>query len=152
VTRTGELMTADVVTIGPEASCHDAVVAMVRHQIRHLPVVDAGGRLCGMVTDRDLRHLLFEPDVFRDVGRVPVERLLSAVPVRDAMSAPAVSVGADAELADAARVMCAEGFGSLPVVEQGRLVGIVTETDLLRHIVGADACCADVEAIVVSYP
>jgi len=48
--------------------------------------------------------------------------------------------------------MAEEKLGSLPVVDRGRIVGIVTETDLLRHIVGADACCTDVEAIVVSYP
>jgi predicted transcriptional regulator len=51
-----------------------------------------------------------------------------------------------------ARVMAEQKLGSLPVVDRGRVVGIVTETDVLRRIVGADACCSDVEAIVVSYP
>ena len=72
--------------------------------------------------------------------------------MRDVMSAPVISVGPAAELEEAARVMAEEKLGSLAVVDHGRIVGIVTETDLLRHIVGADACCADVEAIVVSYP
>jgi CBS domain-containing protein len=48
--------------------------------------------------------------------------------------------------------MAAEKLGSLPIVERGRVAGIVTETNLLRHIVGANACCADVGAIVVSFP
>jgi acetoin utilization protein AcuB len=61
-------------------------------------------------------------------------------------------VSIEADIEEAARVMAEKKLGSLPVVDRGRIVGIVTETDLLRRIVGADACCADVEAIVVSYP
>jgi acetoin utilization protein AcuB len=152
MTKVNALMTGNVVTIDADASGHDAVSLMVRNKIRHLPVVDRAGRLCGIVTDRDLRHRLFAADVFRSIGTVPVERLLSEVRLRDMMSAPAISVGLDTELEEAARVMAEKKLGSLPVVDRGRIVGIVTETDLLRRIVGADACCADVEAIVVSYP
>ena len=152
MTCVNELMSDHVVTIEAGASCHDAVALLARHKIRHLPVVDGDGRVVGMLTDRDLRHHLFEPDVFREIGRVPVEQLLSRVPVSEVMSAPATSIGPSAGLEEAARVMLDQGLGSLPVVERGRIVGIVTETDLLRRIVGADACCSDVEAIVVSYP
>jgi acetoin utilization protein AcuB len=70
---------------------------------------------------------------------VPVERLLSELRLRDVMSAPAISVGLDTEVEEAARVMAEEKLGSLPVVDRGRIVGIVTETDLLRRIIGADA-------------
>lgn len=152
MTRVKELMSGSVVTVAAEASCHDAVTLMVRNKIRHLPVVSRDGLLCGIVTDRDLRHHLFEPEVFRAIGSVPVKRMLSGRPVRDVMSAPVTSIGGDAELEEAARLMREEGLGSLPVVERGRIVGIVTETDLLRRIVGADACCSDVETIVVSHP
>ena len=72
-------MTGNVVTIDADASAHDAVALMVRNKIRHLPVVDDAGLLCGIVTDRDLRHRLFGPDVFRQIGTVPVERLLSEI-------------------------------------------------------------------------
>jgi acetoin utilization protein AcuB len=125
---------------------------MVRQRVRHLPVVTRSGALCGVVTDRDLRHYLFEPDVFRQVGAVSVETLLKGVPVSRVMSSPVITVEADAPLEKAASVMRDEGVGSLPVVDKGRLVGIVTETDLLRRIVGEDACCRDVATIVVSYP
>jgi acetoin utilization protein AcuB len=81
-----------------------------------------------------------------------VERLLSTVSVSQVMSSPVTSIDARAGLDEVARVMREEGLGSLPVVEGDRLVGIVTETDLLRHIVGTDACCGAVESIVVSYP
>ena len=152
MTKVNALMTGNVVTIGAEASGHDAVELMVRKRIRHLPVLDGEGLLCGIVTDRDLRHRLFGADVFRSIGTVPVERLLSEIRVRDVMSAPAISVGLDTELAEAASLMAQKKLGSLPVSDRGRIVGMITETDVLRHIVGANACCADVEAIVVSYP
>lgn len=152
MTRVHELMSRHVVTVGADTSCHDAVGMLARHRIRHLPVVDGDGRLCGIVTDRDLRHHLFEPEVFRAIGTEPVERLLSTVSVSQVMSSPVTSIDARAGLDEVARVMREEGLGSLPVVEGDRLVGIVTETDLLRHIVGTDACCGAVESIVVSYP
>ena len=86
------------------------------------------------------------------IGTVPVERLLSEIRLRKVMSAPAIAVGPDTELAEAASLMAQKKLGSLPVADRGRVVGMITETDLLRHIVGVNACCADVEAIVVSYP
>jgi acetoin utilization protein AcuB len=152
MTRVSQIMSGNVITIDADASCHDAVTLMVRNKIRHLPVVGPHGLLRGIVTDRDLRHHLFEPDVFRAIGFVPVEQLLSAVRVRQIMSAPVISIEPDAELEEAARVMREDKLGSLPVVDGGRIVGIITETDLLRRMVGADACCSEVEAIVVSYP
>ena len=77
--------------------------------------MDGEGLLCGIVTDRDLRHRLFGADVFRSIGTVPVERLLSEIRVRDVMSAPAISVGLDTELAEAASLMAQKKLGSLPV-------------------------------------
>jgi CBS domain-containing protein len=100
-----------------------------------------------------LRHHLFDPRVFKEVGTTAVDILLKVVPVSDVMSSPVLSVESDAELLEAARVMLEDKVGSLPVVEQGRLVGIVTETDLLRQICRADQSCPpDVADIVVSYP
>jgi CBS domain-containing protein len=151
--QVSELMSRDVVTIGLSDSCHDAAARMCRRRIRHLPVVGEGGALEGIVTDRDLRRHLFAPAVFREVGHTSVQTLLDAVPVKDVMSSPAVSVPASAALGEAARLMREHRIGALPVVEGGRLVGILTETDLLREIVREDGwCCPEVETIVVSYP
>jgi acetoin utilization protein AcuB len=147
-----QLMTSDAVTIDEHASCRDAIALMCRKKIRHLPVVNHHGLLRGIVTDRDLRHHLFRADVFRSIGSIPVEQLLAGVPVNRVMSSPVVSVDPEADLEEAARRMLDDKLGSLPVVSDGRIVGIITETDLLRHIVGADAGPADVAAIVVSYP
>jgi CBS domain-containing protein len=152
VNRVSQLMQRNVVTIDEDVSCRDAVALMTRDRIRHLPVVTSDGKLRGIITDRDVRHHLFKPEVFRTVGTIPVERLLSEVPVRDVMSTPAISVASDTPLDEAAQVMLDHKLGSLPVVDHDRLVGIMTETDLLRQVVGADACCSDVATIVVSYP
>jgi CBS domain-containing protein len=130
--RINELMSRNVTTIEQSATCHDAVGQMHRARVRHLPVVDAGRRLVGIITDRDLRHRLFTPAV---------------------MSAPVVTVRPDAELADAARLMLEDKVGLVPVVgDDGRVVGIVTETDLLRRIMQADDLASPEVDIIVSYP
>jgi CBS domain-containing protein len=151
--RVSELMTRNVVTIGPSESCLEAVARMYRARVRHLPVVELGGALVGIVTDRDLRHHLFSGRVFREIGSSTVDTLLRAVPVSEIMSKPVVTVGPHDDLADAARLMLEDKLGSLPVVEAGCLVGIITETDLLRQIVRADARCSpECAEIIVSYP
>ena len=147
-----DLMTRGPIALRESQTAAEAARMMKECAVGDVLVCDDEGALCGIVTDRDLRHRLFAPDVFPSIGSVRVEELLSTVRVSDVMSAPVISVGAGTELAEAARVMAKSKVGSLPVVEHDRVLGIVTETDLLRHIVGADACCADVEAIVVSYP
>ena len=147
-----DLMTEGVTIIESSMTCHDAVERMMRRGVRHLAVVDKRGGLSGMVTDRDLRHRLFDPEILDQVGRVSVETLLKATPVAHVMSTPAVTIEADEPLESATRRMLDHKIGALPVLEHGRLVGILTETDILRRIVGEDACCHDVETIVVSYP
>jgi CBS domain-containing protein len=83
---------------------------------------------------------------------VSLEKLMKSMPVTRVMSAPVITVDADAPLEQAAQLMLERKLGALPVMDNGRLVGIVTETDLLRHVVGDDACCSDVAEIVVSFP
>lgn len=150
--RVRELMSRDVATIGVGDSCQEAVGRMVRRKIRHLPVVDGAGALVGVVTDRDLRHHLFEPSVLRGIGAVSVDALLRAAPVKEAMSSPVVTVAPDDDLEEAARVMLEDKVGSLPVVENGRVVGIITETDLLRRICRADAMSPPCAEIVIPFP
>jgi len=147
-----QIMSGNIVTIEDSGNCHEAVEKMVRHRVRHLPVVTRQGALCGIVTDRDLRHYLFEPDTTRQVGTVGLEKLMKSMPIARVMSAPVTTVDADEPMEQAARLMLERKLGSLPVMDGGHLAGIVTETDLLRRILGEDACCADVSEIVVSYP
>lgn len=150
--RVRELMNRHLVTIGASSSCHEAVARMHRARVRHLPVLDGDGTLVGMVTDRDLRHHLFHPGVYGELGTVSVDRLLQAVPVSEIMSTPAITAEASDAVAEAARIMLEDGVGALPVLEGGRLVGIITETDLLREICRADPeCSPEVTDVVVSY-
>ena len=148
-----ELMSREVVTIGPTESCLAAVVRMQRAHVRHLPVVNRDRLLVGIVTDRDLRHHLFTPRLFEALGSTGVDVLLDGVRVAEIMSTDVVTVDAGASLGHAADIMRKQRVGSLPVMESGRMIGIVTEVDILRQIVRADATCApECAEVVVSYP
>lgn len=148
-----ELMSREVVTIGPQESCLDAVVRMQRARVRHLPVVNRDGQMVGIVTDRDLRHYLFTPRVFETLGSTPLDVLLDRVRVAEIMATDVMTVEAAASVGDAAGTMRKHRVGSLPVLENGRMVGIVTEVDILRQIVRTETTavpeCAEV---IVSYP
>ncbi|HSL52158.1 MAG TPA: CBS domain-containing protein [Candidatus Deferrimicrobiaceae bacterium] len=148
-----ELMSREVVMIGPGESCLDAVVRMQRARVRHLPVVNRDGMLVGVITDRDLRHHLFAPRVFDTLGSTAVDVLLDGVRVAEIMSTAVVTVEAGASVGHAADIMRKHRVGSLPVVENGRIVGIVTEVDILRQIVRADATCVpECAEVIVSHP
>ena len=126
--RVRDLMTCGVVTIAPDAPLAAALGAMREREVRHLPVVDPDGRLAGIVTDRDLRQaVLARFHALRDAG--------GDLLVQDVMTCGVVTVEPDTSLTHAARLMCERRIGSLPVVEQGRLAGIVTERDLLRALI-----------------
>ena len=148
-----ELMSRQVVTIGTGDSCLEAVTRMQGAKVRHLPVVSREGLLVGIVTDRDLRHHLFTPRLFEALGSTPVDVLLSGTHVAEIMSTDVITVGPEETLTEAAWTMRKHRVGSLPVMERGRVVGIITEADVLRHIVRADAsrtpACAEV---IVSFP
>jgi acetoin utilization protein AcuB len=151
--RVKDLMSRQVVTIGTSDSCLEAVARMHQARVRHLPVVNGEGMLVGIVTDRDLRHHLFAPHVYKDLGAISMDIILKAVPVAEIMSTDVITAAPEDELVAAARCMLEEKVGSLPVVQGGRAVGIVTETDLLRQICRADAAASPACAeIIVSYP
>jgi acetoin utilization protein AcuB len=125
--RVAERMTRTVVTVRRDATATTAWALMKVRRFRHLPVVDDRGRLVGIVSDRDLTQV---PSTQTPAGQgvptdMPVERIMTAV---------IVSVRPDDDVAEAARLMWEHKIGALPVVENGRLVGIVTEIDLLRML------------------
>jgi acetoin utilization protein AcuB len=150
--RVDELMSRDVKTIGADESCYAAAMRMAQIHIHHLPVLDSAGCLVGIVTDRDLRQRLFAPHVFSAIGAIPIERLFKDILVREVMSAPVVTVRSAAVVEAAARLMRDGKLGALPVLEAGRVVGIITETDILRQIVKDDAFCRDVGTVMMSSP
>jgi acetoin utilization protein AcuB len=132
-----EVMTRDPVTIDPEAPLGTAMDVMRRKRIRHLPVIDDAGRLLGIITDRDLRQATFAPALAEHLSLGAQRRLrgigqaLEDLRVKHAMTWVVVTTDPEATIARAAVVMFERRIGSLPVVEDGKLVGILTERDLL---------------------
>jgi acetoin utilization protein AcuB len=116
-------------TIGPGATLAEAKSTMERYWIRHLLVVE-GNDLLGIFSDRDLRTASLPAGAqFAPAAR---EARLEQVAVREAMTKDPQTVRPDATLQEVARVMLEHRFGALPVVDTERLVGIITETDILR--------------------
>jgi CBS domain-containing protein len=134
-----EVMTRDVVTVGPETSAHYAAEVLADHGFAALPVVDDDGRLLGIVAEADILRNRVPPD-----PRLHLRRAAgSDVPpppslVRGVMTSPVRSVEAAADVSDVARLFVEERLRSAPVVDAGRLVGIVSRRDLLRTLVRSD--------------
>ncbi len=114
-----EIMTKTVVRINPEESVAVAARTLARYNIGALPVCGGDGRICGVVTDRDL--------VTRCIaaGRQP-----SMTPVREVMTANVISARPDMDAGLAAQMMGRQQIRRLPVVENGRLCGMVSLGDL----------------------
>jgi acetoin utilization protein AcuB len=128
----------EIMTRGPDTIRADAMVGtawklMRTRKIRHLPVLDDAGRLVGIVTDRDLRQVILDPGIQEQLGNLP--RALNLLTIRDVMTWGVVTVSPEADVRQAARVMHEQKIGALPVVERGRVVGILTEVDLVNTFV-----------------
>ncbi|MFD8815090.1 CBS domain-containing protein [Streptomyces sp. NPDC059627] len=121
----GDVMTRAPVAVGRDAPFKDVVALMDRWKVSTLPVLDGEGRVVGVVSEADL--------LFKDELRA------GGVTAGDLMNAPAVTVHADAALAEAARLMARRGVKRLPVVDgAGVLKGIVSRADLLKVFLRAD--------------
>lgn len=126
--RVRDAMTRDVVTVGPEESAARAWGLCRERNIRHLPVVE-GGRLVGIVSDRDLRDLSPPRDT------IDQENTLGWVQIRDMMSPEVVTAHPLDTIEHAAKVIYENKFNCLPVVADDELVGIITSSDLVRTLV-----------------
>ncbi len=135
-----DVMTKQPITIDPEAAVGTALDVMRTKHIRHLPVVDDAGTLIGIVTDRDLRHAALAPalDEYLSVRAHRRARQMSEtlenLRVKDVMTWAVVTTGPEAPLTYGALIMFESRVGSLPVLEHGRLVGMLTEQDVLKAL------------------
>ena len=142
-TTVRDVMARRPITVDPEAPLATAIAVMRDKEIRHLPVVDDTGGLVGIITDRDLRSAAlgsslaeFLPvDLRRAVDRAA--GMLQELRVKDAMTWGVVTTRPDASVAEAGAVMFERRIGSLPVRENGKLVGIVTERDIFKALMMA---------------
>ena len=126
----GERMTRNPVTVAEDASIDDALHLMRERKIRRLPVVDASGRMVGIVSDKDLLHAAPSPATSLSVYEL--HYLLSKLTIKRVMSSPLITVDPNTPLEEAARIMADNKIGGLPVVTGGKLVGIITETDVFK--------------------
>jgi CBS domain-containing protein len=144
--RVSEIMDRDPVTVAPETSVEEVVAALRDHQLPGVPVVDPDGRCVGIVTEADLvlpddngdLHIphyvnLFGGTVFLEsLGRFEGRlRKAFAANAADMMSRDPDTVRPDTTVREAARLIHETGHNRLPVVEDGRLVGVVTRLDVL---------------------
>ena len=131
--RVDELMTRNPITVKPATGVLEARHLMVEKKIRHLLVVGTDGRLIGIVTDRDIRLNL--PSQATSLSVWEINHLLTKLTVGEVMTRAVITIGPDREARDAAVLMLDHAIGALPVMGGGRLVGIVTEADILRGFV-----------------
>jgi acetoin utilization protein AcuB len=129
----GERMTRNPVTIRENESIDDGLHLMRERKVRRLPVLDSSGRMVGIVSDKDLLHAAPSPVTSLSVHEL--HYLLARLKIKQVMSSPVVSVSPDTPIEEAARIMADHKIGGLPVVEDGGLVGIVTETDIFKILV-----------------
>ena len=143
-TELGSLLRQAPVVRGPDASLGDALTTMEEHRIGSVPIVDDDARPLGIFTRQDV------------IGRVVLPQRPLRAPMRDVMSAPAITLPADATAGDAALVMAQRGVRHVVVVDSsGRVAGVVSERDLfslqrlsVRELASAIRRAADVPALI----
>jgi len=116
------LMVKDPITIAENASISEAIERMKSNSIRHLPIVAEGNTLMGFVTLADLKQ-----------GLIP--SMLGDLTLKDLMIKEPITVGPDDDIEIAAQLIYKYKIGGIPVVKYNKLVGIITETDMLRTFI-----------------
>ncbi|HLI28161.1 MAG TPA: CBS domain-containing protein [Chloroflexota bacterium] len=142
--RVADIMTRSVLVVGPRAPVPEIARLMWQHRVSGVPVVDEG-RVIGIVTELDLlvrNARLHWPTYVRVLDALiplgnprrwdeEIRRALGTV-AEDVMSRPVITIRSDADVADAATLMLDKRVNPLPVVDDGRLVGIVSRADFVR--------------------
>jgi acetoin utilization protein AcuB len=125
-----ERMSHPVITVRTDIPIMDAYELMKKESIRRLPVVDKKGALVGMLSEREILHA--SPSQATSLSMWELNYLVSRVTVDEIMTPEVITVDVDTPLEEAARIMAENKIGGLPVMRDGKLAGIVTETDLFK--------------------
>ncbi len=125
-------MTTPVVAVTPAATISEAIVVLTGKGITSLPVVDDLGELIGLLSEEDVIRAGYQPDPRLDGGPDAGVHLGAPTTVRDIMRAPGVGAHPDADLTDLTDRMLEHRLRSVPVLELGHVIGVVTWQDLLR--------------------
>ena len=126
----GNRMTLNPITIQPDFSVAKALKLMQREKIHRLPIVDKHGTLKGIVTEKDL--LKASPSLATTLDVYEISELLSELAVESVMTANPITIEEDTPIEDAARIMSDNNIGGLPVMREGHLAGIISESDLFK--------------------
>jgi acetoin utilization protein AcuB len=142
-----DYMTRHPVMVEPTMSIVEAQGIMAECKVRHLPVAEKGKQLVGLVTRQSLR---IPPAKLGSLNVWEIARFLSNLTVKDVMvkGKNVTAIGQDATLEEAAQIMVKNKIGCLPVLEEGVVVGIITDTDLLVEL--ADLLGGDVAGVRVT--
>jgi len=119
--QVNDIMTDRFVAVGPDATIDQAISLLLEHRVSGLPVVDADGKLLGLISELDIIDLVYEADIEASI-------------VGDHMTWDVRVLDAEASLDDAARLFCTQNVRRFPVVSEGRLVGIISRRDLIRFV------------------
>jgi len=147
MTKVRDVMTTEVVTVTPQTPLRDLAVILADKKINGVPVVDEKGAVLGVVCESDLvaqNKPLHIPTVFVLLDSViPLEnpwrlqkefKRLTATVVEDIYSRPAVVVSPDTDLPEVAQLMCEKKYYTIPVVDRGKLVGVLGKADVIRSV------------------
>jgi CBS domain-containing protein len=146
-----DVMTSPAITVTPQTSVKEGLRMLDQHRVTALPVVGRDGRLLGIVSEADLLH-----DAVRHDDRthlIPQEHTHSHVPrkVEDVMSTLSMTVGPESDLSEAVDLMTGTAVKSLPVVERGHVVGVVSRSDVVHLLARSDdAVCAEIDELLRS--
>jgi acetoin utilization protein AcuB len=132
--RAKDMMTKNPITVNPDTLVLDAQKIMKQKNIRRLPVVEKG-KLVGIVTKHDLLEV--KPSPATPVSLHELNYLLSKMKVKEIMEKNPVTITPDTPFEDALRIGQEKKIGSFPVVDKGKLVGIATESDIVRFLIHA---------------
>jgi len=143
-----ERMSKPVISVPPDMPILDALKLMQREKIRRVPVVKEG-KMVGIVSDKDILNA--GPSDATSLSVWEMNYLMSKISVRDIMTTDVRTVHEDTPIEEAARIMADNKIGGLPVMSNGRVVGLITETDLFKillELMGAREAGMRVTAVV----
>lgn len=125
-------MTPDPITVSPDEAFPEAMHLIRKHDIRHLPVVK-NGHVVGIVVESDL--LSNQPSPATSLSVYEIYSLLEKLRISQIMTRPVITVEGNCPIEEAARIMVENSISCLPVMDEDRLVGIITETDIFKVLV-----------------
>ena len=128
--RVKDLMTTEVFTLKQGDSLRMARSLMSLARIRHIPIVNDEQMFLGIITHRDILGATISK--FADVDESVQDEIDAGIPISEIMRYDAATIGPEALLRDAAEILLHHKYGCLPVVENGKLIGILTEADFLK--------------------